>query len=409
VNQAYFLFGAMNINPSANPAGVLERRTPCAGGAPLPLSSPVAVSCTRMCPVDPTKLKSIKPVLIDHDVACVKCGYNLVGLMSDGICPECGRKIKIRSRDLPRYGDSLVLAPMTWLGVLATGSLLLFISSLGVFASLGVAAWLAGKGVIAGPLIAGVFGIMWYIGVWLVTRPRPVTPVTTVDPNKEWFSMRWSARITQTFWFITAVLLAAYAKTSEPALGWAAIPSFVVAALGLIPLCALVSNIAYWGSDTTLSSHFRACAWSVGFAAVLIALHIMNIYTRSNVMGGFWASMIAGFLIFFAVLPFFYIVFSSFQLQSMSRWALLNHATADAKDERLRKRAEAAAGHRLPETPPLVENVDLAAFNLTDSAVDDAADQEAMRRQGHIVQPKAHDDRSIPVDETPIRRNRPSR
>ena len=40
-------------------------------------------------------------------------------------------------------------------------------------------------------------------------------------------------------------------------------------------------------------------------------------------------------LIFAAVCPFFYIIYCCFQLQGMARWALLNHATADAKTDRL--------------------------------------------------------------------------
>jgi hypothetical protein len=272
-----------------------------------------------------------------------------------------------------------------------------------------VAAWLASKEIIAGPVVAVMFGALWYVGVLLVTRPRPISPAMTVNPKKEWAAMRWSARVTQLFWCISALCLAGYARTTSTWFVWAAIASFVVAAIGLIPLCGLVSNIAYWGADTTLSGHFRACAWTVGFAAVLIALHILNVQTHSVVMGGIIASMIAGFLIFFSVLPFFYIIFSCFVLQGMCRWALFNHASAQAKDERLRLKAAAAAATTVPEPAPAVENVDMSAFNLADSTVDSGADQELLRRQGHVVQPKAHDETPLPVEEAPIRPGRPPR
>jgi hypothetical protein len=32
--------------------------------------------------------------------------------------------------------------------------------------------------------------------------------------------------------------------------------------------------------------------------------------------------------------------------------------------------------------------------------------QESLRRQGHVVQPKAHDETPIPVDQEPVRRVR---
>ncbi len=34
------------------------------------------------------------PTRIDHSVGCIRCGYNLRGLLSDGKCPECGSAIE---------------------------------------------------------------------------------------------------------------------------------------------------------------------------------------------------------------------------------------------------------------------------------------------------------------------------
>lgn len=357
-------------------------------------------------PVDPEKLGKVVPFLIDHDRACRKCGYNLVGLMSDGVCPECGRKIQIRRRDVVRYSDNLVNAPLGWLSVLATGSVLLFVASLGVFFSLVIAAWLATRGVLLGCAISGGFGAIWYIGSWVVTRPRPKMKTILVDPHKEWAGLRWSARATQAFWVVSSLLLAIYAINDETFYAWCGLGAFVIAALGLIPFCALVSNIAHWGSDTGLAHHLRACAWSVGFSAVLITLHLLNIYTRSVLMGGFWASMIVALLMVFAVFPFFYLIFCCFQLQGMARWAMLNHATAEAKNARLRRRAEEAARQGPPPAPEGVAPVDLAAFNLADSEVDPDEGERARRRGGHVVQPKDHDETPLPVENEPLRRGR---
>jgi hypothetical protein len=308
-------------------------------------------------------------------------------------------------RDLPRYADNIVNAPAPWLAVFATGGLVLFVGSIGVFWSLAVGAWLASRGIVVGPVIAAVFAVVWYVGVCVVTLPRPVTQATQIDPHKEWRGMRWAARLTQPFWLITSGLLAAYAKTGNSILAWTAIPAFAIAALGLIPTCALVSNLAYWGSDSNLAGHLKKCAWTVGFAALLIALHVMNIFTGSIVMGGFWASLIAASLMFFAVCPFFYIIYCCFQLQGMARWALLNHATADAKTDRLRQQADRMAREGpLPVTG--APQVSVESFNLADSSVNPEVSQESLRRQGHVVQPKAHDETPIPVDQEPVRRVR---
>lgn len=324
-----------------------------------------------MSPVDPDKIKSVKPRLIDYDRPCVGCGYNLVGLMSDGLCPECGRKIQIRKKDIRRYADNLVNAPMAWLGVFATGSFVLLLSALGLFISMGVAVWMGLGSRPIGALVAAGAGLTWFTGVWIVTRPRPVMKATIVDPRKEWAALRWSARASQFFWVILALLIAGSAKTGAPAFAWAAIPSFAIATLGMIPLCALLSNLAHWGSDTTLAGHFRACAWVVGFSGTVVTLHLINAVTGSVVVGGLLAAVIALFLIVCVLAPYIYMTFCCFQLQGISRWAMLNHATAEAKDQRLRERAAQAAS--VPTRVPPSDAVDLAAFNLGDSDMTKAA------------------------------------
>lgn len=344
-----------------------------------------------MSPVDVNKIKGVKPYFIDHDRPCIRCGYNLVGLMSDGVCPECGRKIKIRKQDIQRYADNLVNAPMAWLALFATGSVLLFLGSLGLFISLAVGAWLAGRSNPVGAIFATIVAGLWFAGVWLVTRPRPIMKATTIDPRKEWRSMRWSSRVTQLFWGVAALLLIGYAASGRAAFAWGAIPSFAIAAGGMLPLCALLSNLAHWGSDSGLAGHFRACAWSLGFAGLLLTLHVVNIFTGAVLMGGSLAALIALLLVFCAGIPFLYMMFCCFLLQGMSRWALLNHATADAKTERLRQKA-AQAAMRAPESLPPANNVDAATFNLGDSDVSGLAGVNDGKPRGNVYRPIAKPD-----------------
>ena len=344
-----------------------------------------------MSPVDVDKIKRVKPSFIDYDRPCVSCGYNLIGLMSDGVCPECGRKIKIRKQEIQRYSDNLVNAPASWLAAFATGSLLLFFGSLTVFVALGVGAWLAARANSVGAMFAALAAAVWFAGVWMVTRPRPVMNTTMIDPRKEWRGLRWSARVTQVFWLLAALMLIASAESGQIAFAWAALPSFAIAAGGMLPLCVLLSNLAHWGSDSGLAGHFRACAWLLGFAGTLLTLHGINVLTGAMLMGGSLAALIALALIYCAAIPFFYMMFCCFLLQGMSRWALLNHATADAKTERLRRQAELAA-NRSPDSLPPSNNVDAAAFNLGDSDVSRLSGANEVKHHGHVYRPVSKSD-----------------
>lgn len=351
-----------------------------------------------MSPVDPDKIRSTVPVIIDYDRPCLGCGYNLVGLKTDGVCPECGRKIVIRQKDVARYSDNIVNAPLGWLRGLAMGSTLMFLASLGMFAAF-VAAALAASAAPGVPVIAGIIACVWYVGVWMSTRPRPRMKLMKMDPRREWRGMRAAARASQAGWVLTAGFLLAGARGPGAGMGlflWLGVTSFAVAVLGMIPLFALLSNIAYWGSDSNLADRFRACAWLIGFTATLILLHIINVLTHAILMGGFWASMIVVLLIFFVIAPFFYVMFCCFQFQGMARWAMLNHATAEAKEQRMRDKAMREAANRAPPPPGSIDGVDLSTFGLGDSTVDEAKQTGVRRTEGHRVERPAKTDRARP-------------
>ncbi|MBN1341987.1 MAG: hypothetical protein JXQ73_04865 [Phycisphaerae bacterium] len=125
----------------------------------------------------PTTLPCTSGV-IERNVSCVFCDYNLRGLPADGRCPECGRQIADSTKsDLlslahPRWVKririgaafmlvGLVLMALLW-GVTAFGYLLRFMSNFPP----------AFYGAISGPfryLGVGVFAL----GVWLLATPDP--------------------------------------------------------------------------------------------------------------------------------------------------------------------------------------------------------------------------------------------
>ncbi len=68
--------------------------------------------------------------MIDHDLPCVGCGYNLRGLSVDARCPECAAAIG-PSRDAHRQGAArlLHLGGRRWLLTLGAGTACLFLAA----------------------------------------------------------------------------------------------------------------------------------------------------------------------------------------------------------------------------------------------------------------------------------------
>ncbi|MGE3110149.1 MAG: hypothetical protein AB7G11_14270 [Phycisphaerales bacterium] len=331
-----------------------------------------------MSPIDPQSLRAGSPFTILDDRECVNCGYNLKGIRADGVCPECGRKIAAKRKDVPRYSDSLIHAPKTWLAGLAMGSIMLFLSAIGLLTLVVVAIIFSGRGLLALSVFKLGLGLIWTIGVVLTTQPRPVMPTTQIDPRKEWRGLRWASRLTQLLWIVAPLCTGLYAfqlrqlVTPPEALLWLAAASVLGAMLGLIWFCVYLSNVAFWGDDE-VGSRFRTCAWMIGAAAFLATLHVVNSYTQAILMGAFWASLVYALLMFFVVAPEFYLVYCLFQLQHMARWSMTNHSIADAKTRRLRaqaavnaRRGAAPATSKIPEAGP-IDVADDSSVNPADA------------------------------------------
>lgn len=293
------------------------------------------------------------PIFIDGPRPCMSCGYNLQGLRADGVCPECGRPIRSR-KDVPRYTDNLVNAPLGYLRVFSFGCLVLMLGGVGLIAALIVQ--YAG---LSGPVLGLAAGVVWYSGVMIVTQPRPVTAAATVDPRVEWFAPRLAARLTQACWVLGAG--AAYAWTNTgvgggggapgagaliaSALPWTAAVAFTAAIAGIVPLCVCLSNLAFWAADSSLGYSFRACAWLAGVYAPLSLIAAADALTggglfRSFGLLGFGSLLVLAFFRGSLVLCSLYCLW---RVHSMSRWAIRNHLGAEERVERIRERAEAAA------------------------------------------------------------------
>lgn len=319
-------------------------------------------------PVRPQELASALPDYVIDDRPCVSCGYNLKGLRTRDNCPECGRPISRRRRG-QRGSESLVQAPIGWLQAFKYAAVLLMISSaafvlLNAFSRLLIPHLPAVHSI--GLLTASVG---WWVGVLLVTRPRPVMASTTMDPRREWFFTRLAARLTQACWPVAvgASLLAAQMHAAAVAAGpgapgaagpplwllFLASGAALVAALGLITLCIYISNICFWAADTGLAMNFRACAWSLtaaGTVGFLLSTHAIFSLQGVKLPPALEAFILGPVLLLgglFILLAVAHLLWCLWRLQSMAAWAVIHHVTSEHREERMKERADRmAAAHR---------------------------------------------------------------
>ncbi len=111
------------------------------------------------------------------DLPCARCGYNLRGLRTDHLCPECGTPIE---RSL--QGNLLHFADPGWLDTLRLGvALKLWMVVIALVVGIGgTVAAAVGLFVVqaAMSLVAGALGL-W--AIWLITAPEP-NIATNEDP-----------------------------------------------------------------------------------------------------------------------------------------------------------------------------------------------------------------------------------
>lgn len=110
---------------------------------------------------------------IGTDVTCRFCGYNLRGLLPDGLCPECGKPVEAST-----YRYLLEFADPAWVRSLAGGAnwiLGAVLVSVGMLptAMLAIMYLHPAQEVVVAVIGLGVPGLAYLIGFWKLTRPQP--------------------------------------------------------------------------------------------------------------------------------------------------------------------------------------------------------------------------------------------
>lgn len=288
-------------------------------------------------PLQDLEKAAAKGTVILDDRPCRSCGYNLVGLHTKQNCPECGKPIA-GPKDIPRYADQMVNAPMRWLKSFNFACTMLCFGVFGM--TLAAIAWLVIAQAIAG-LVFACIGLIWALGVWVAVAPRPKTKVMVTDPAREWRFLRVWARVSQFVWPVVGVLGASAQVSSGTlriGLSAAAVACAVLGMVGWWPTAVILSNLAYWASDTDLADQLRTVSWvtAVGIVGSVAYITLFQIGTFGGFFGGIlvlvaWSGGI--------ILPLGYGLFAIWKLWRLSHWVLMNHVTAAARDDRLRAKA----------------------------------------------------------------------
>lgn len=125
-------------------------------------------------PIDATVVGP--PPVLNQDISCRKCGYNLRGLNSDARCPECGARVALSASDAEEllcHADPAWLRSVTRGVALMTGGvMLLLLYDLGLQAIIPFGLFGAWVGWVLDPAILGGAALV-LAGAWRLAAEEP--------------------------------------------------------------------------------------------------------------------------------------------------------------------------------------------------------------------------------------------
>jgi hypothetical protein len=368
-------------------------------------------------PIDPRELArgALRPgAVVADSIPCRGCGYDLRGVPATGHCPECGRPVSssnplVYRSNAPRPcrscgnpvvglhpGDpcphcgevlqpglvrtfgrtSLLDATKPYLRTMAVAGVFLLVGWVGMIVGLVIRGTMDWRN---GALLLVAAGAAWWVGVFLITRPRPRIAGVDTDPATEWIVARLAARLTQTAWVIAGLADAAAAPAGAVGSGWiAAGPTvtgldvvyyvaLVVGSLGLVPLLVVLANLAYWAGESESSNSYRTMVWILPLTAMIAPyIYSSGMATIGRLLPTIMAPLVLVILAFDVVFVFVPQAWLGRTLLNVSRlavWAMNNQVSAEQREQRLRERSERiAAMGALPITG--VDPAEHPAFRL---------------------------------------------
>jgi hypothetical protein len=224
-------------------------------------------------PIDPRELASFRhaqPHIIMTDRPCGRCGYNLKGLKSGAVCPECGTP-STRAGGANRLNDCLADAPLFYLRSLIFGLVTMILGSIG-----GVLIFIFAPAPARALLLAAAT-IIWWIGVFIVTSPRTPGPNAVRDPVLDSSRLRLANRIIQASWILAGIVWIGLGPVASPALTVILLAAILplIGLFGIVPLAVNLSALADWAADSSLADRFRAAAWAIAAFGSLVLIGLI--------------------------------------------------------------------------------------------------------------------------------------
>lgn len=211
---------------------------------------------------------------LENDRPCGSCGYNLKGLTPGGVCPECGTPIRDRA-SANEATPELLEAPRGHVQALAAGCFILIgVVVLKYLLALGLA--LGRASLMWSSAALACIGLLWLVGVVLVTLPRPGKPELAWLSILEFLS-RWTARVLALA--VPAHPLCVVASEIASASANAAGAPFNPAPW---QVATVVLNALVWASYLPL-------AWTISNLALACADHAIVWRTRAAIACLLWA------------------------------------------------------------------------------------------------------------------------
>ncbi len=285
--------------------------------------------------------------VIEGDLACEQCAYNLRGLRYSGLCPECGAPIRYR-RDA---GLAFHEMPIAMIRAYRGSAWLAAAASLG-----GICVFLSGNWVPPATrvAIAAVVAAVWFRAVWRLTAARDA------DRGVGRGRLRRAARWLQAGWLVGLAAVGAAAPGAPSGLlGALAVTAFLAGIAGAIVLAFHLERFADRVGAELAAKSFSAAAW----CSVPTGLLLLGAIPMVSGGGGtMWPLYV--FVIVFVVLPLA-LVFAVSVLAIPVGLGLLGHTLgwsvihARNRIERDRRQRERMAARPAPQPEP-PETVSLA-------------------------------------------------